>query len=75
MSRSYRKTPVCGITTARSEKQDKAIAHGRIRAALKSAESEFEFSGIRKLKQDPWSMGKDGKQTFDPAKHPDLMRK
>lgn len=75
MSRSRRKTTICGVTTARSEKQDKAIAHGRIRAALKSAESGFEFSGIRKLKQDPRSMDKDGKHVFDPAKHPDLMRK
>lgn len=29
MSRSRRRTPVCGITTARSEKQDKVTAHRR----------------------------------------------
>lgn len=75
MSRSHRKTPICGITTARSEKQDKAIAHRRIRMAIKSAESTADLPGIRKRRQNPLNMAKDGKQVFDPAKHPNLMRK
>jgi hypothetical protein len=48
MARSRKKTPICGITTARSEKQDQLLANRRVRRAVKqtlatSADSEFSY--------------------------------
>ena len=78
MTRSRRKTPVCGNTTTESEKQDKWLNNRRIRRAVRVAvlvnplievlPDEHELSS-------PWQMGKDGKSRFDPEEHPELMRK
>jgi hypothetical protein len=78
MARSKRKTPIRGITTAPSEKQDKQSAHRRYRRTVKTVlqqvpEAEL-FPHVREL-SDPWSMGKDGKVRFDPTKYPKDMRK
>lgn len=63
MSRSRRKTPITGVSTARSEAQDKALWHRAMRRVEKSRlahqpdclpRSEHQF-------RDPWSMAKDGK--------------
>lgn len=70
MSRSYKKTPIAGQTTAESEKSDKKIWHRRFRHKTKDIlrsmhndadmmndtvmPVEDEFSNI-------WSMSKDGK--------------
>lgn len=61
MSRSRRRTPIIGITTADSEKQDKRRANRSWRAAIRHA-----FS-------DPWTMAKDGKKWV--GRLPALMRK
>ena len=70
MSRSYKKTPIIGHTTAQSEKKDKKIWHRRFRHKTKDI--------LRSLHNDPdkiddtimpveddvsslWSMSKDGK--------------
>lgn len=70
MSRSYKKTPIIGHTTAQSEKSDKKIWHRRFRHKTKDI--------LRSLHNDPdmiddtimpveddvsstWSMSKDGK--------------
>jgi hypothetical protein len=80
MSRSRRHTPVCGITTARSEKADKRQAHRRLRARARSVaarahpERDAVWPGLRDV-SDPWSMAKDGKRAFDPARWPRLLRK
>lgn len=78
MARSYRKTPVTGITTARSEKQDKKIWHSRMRAATRThllSGGDPDVMPIEREVSNVWSFGKDGKQRFSPAKHPKLMRK
>ena len=78
MSRSRRKTPVCGITTAQSEKQDKRIANRRFRRAIRQqmqAEPQVEVLPQRREVSDVWAMDKDGKTRFDPEQHPKEMRK
>lgn len=69
MSRSRRKSPVFGVTTCQSEKQDKKIWHGRWRAnertALASADPDKLDAHLPVLKHqvsNPWRMGKDGRQ-------------
>lgn len=65
MSRSTRKTPKTGVTTAESEKAEKAVWHRRHRHAekvsLKQAGGEY-VQRSHKEHSDPWSMGKDGKK-------------
>lgn len=65
MSRSKRKTPICGITTAKSEKSDKAHSHRKVRRAvkIKVAGSEDSLMPLEKQLTNPWSMAKDGKTT------------
>lgn len=78
MSRSRRKSPICGNTTARSEKYDKRKNNRRIRRAVKMAiHDDPEPSTLpddREL-SDPWLMKKDGKSRFDPEEYPEHMRK
>ena len=77
MSRSRRKTPVRGITTAESEKQDKRIANRKLRRRVRSVlrrDAEAPLPHLREV-SDPWMMDKDGKAPFDPARHPNEMRK
>jgi len=78
MSRSRKKTPVHGITTASSEKQDKRLYNRRFRRVVKQLlrqNPECEVLPHLREYSNPWSMDKDGKVRFDPAKHPELMRK
>ncbi len=78
MSRSYRLTPITGNTTASSEKHDKRLACRRDRRVnrgiLKTTQDDGTLKN-RRLSGNPWVMAKDGKQYFDPIRHPDLMRK
>jgi hypothetical protein len=78
MSRSKQKTPVTGITTATSEKQDKRNANRKLRRCVKqriNEESDGTMLPLDKEISDVWLMGKDGKGRFDPVRHPNLMRK
>ena len=78
MSRSRRKHPFRAITTAESEKQDKRAYNRGFRHATKqaiTADPTGESLPVLREHSDPWSMDKDGKLRFDPAKHPELMRK
>ncbi len=78
MSRSRKKTPVHGMTTARSEKKDKRLYNRRFRHVSKQAlhvNPECEVLPHLREYSNPWSMDKDGKVRFDPKKHPELMRK
>jgi len=78
MSRSKRRTPISGIATARSEKQDKRLYNRRYRRACKQilhANPESEVLPHLREYSDPWAMDKDGKIWFDPEKYPKEMRK
>ena len=78
MSRSRRRTPICGITTAKTEKQDKQMANRierrRVRTSLATRPDAEVLPAKREL-SNVWSMAKDGKNHFDATKHPKLMRK
>jgi hypothetical protein len=62
MSRSRKKTPIHGITTARSEKQDKRHANRALRARARSsmAHGDEVAPALREV-SDVWCMDKDGK--------------
>lgn len=73
MSRSHRKTPIFGHTTARSEADDKRLWHKRWRARERD-----QLSGVG-ANSDPlpvhrhpvsstWDMAKDGKSWFAPQR-------
>ncbi|MDY4280900.1 MAG: hypothetical protein SOX56_07525 [[Pasteurella] mairii] len=76
MSRSYKKTPICGITSAESEKQDKRIANRRFRRNARQLvkigkEPPFNIRVVSNV----YSFDKDGKQYFSAMKYPYLLRK
>lgn len=63
MSRSYRKTPIHGITTAASEAFDKACWHRAFRRTENqrlATSTDSEPHHIREF-FNPWRMQKDGK--------------
>lgn len=64
MSRSRRKTPICGITTAASEHFDKQIWHQAYRKAVRQRLATNPHQDSPHLREffNPWSMGKDGKR-------------
>jgi hypothetical protein len=75
--RSRKKTPVCGITTCRSEKDDKRIWHRRFRAKERDnllahsragVDADYITTHFREV-SNPWNMGKDGRRrwTFSEA--------
>lgn len=78
MSNSRRKRPLAGITTATSEKAEKSAANRRSRRTneqiLRSTHDEDALRHKRET-SNPWLMAKDGKLRFDPARHPELLRK
>jgi len=78
MSRSRRITAVAGITTAGSEKDDKRFASRRQRRVnrqiLEATSDDTRLKHCRET-SNPWSMAKDGKGRFSPARYPELMRK
>lgn len=78
MSRSRRKTPVIGNTSAESEKEDKQMYNRRFRHAFKQfliiADDSKPEPSLREL-SNPWSMDKDRKNRFDPSEFPYLLWK
>lgn len=60
MSRSRKKVPIGGVTTARTEKPDKKTWHRRFRRWMKE-QLEPIFSQDRRRVSNPWDMSKDGK--------------
>jgi hypothetical protein len=69
MSRSRRKTPIFGITTATSERKDKQHWHRRWRLRERMAlrklnlqQLDAHMSVDRKLAGNVWAMAKDGRQ-------------
>ena len=75
MTPSRRKTPVCGITKAESEKRDKLLHNRAFRRKERQATDPDEMPQKGCEVTNVWSMGKDGKHRFDPTKWPDGMRK
>ena len=78
MSRSKRRTPVRGRTSARSEKQDKRLYNRRYRRACKQAihaDPTQEMLPLLREYSNPGAMDKDGKFWFDPRARPELLRK
>ncbi len=65
MSRSRRKTPITGITTAASDARWKAMAarklRRRVRQNLATTADGDKFAGKRWDLVNPWSSEKDGK--------------
>lgn len=78
MSRSRRKTPIMGITTARSDAEWKAkaarILRHRVKQVLTAALDGDRFAGKRWDAVNPWSAPKDGKAWYRDPK-PKWMRK
>jgi hypothetical protein len=78
MSRSRKKTPISGITTARSDARWKAMAARTLRHRVKiQLEQELHtdsFAGKRWDAVNPWSSEKDGKFWFG-DRHPTYWRK
>lgn len=75
MARSRRKNPGCGWTTAASDKPYKRQQHRRERAAVRSINLTAEEPPAGRAFGNPWHGEKDGKQWFDPERHPKEMRK
>jgi hypothetical protein len=78
MSRSTKRTPVCGMTGAPSEKQDKRLYNRRYRRMCKQVlhvNPACELLPHLREYSNPWAMDKDGKWWFDPKERPELMRK
>ncbi len=78
MSRSHRKTSICGLTVAKSNKADKIAAHRRWRKRVQQrlqAQPESETLPHEKSFLNPWLMAKDGKSWFDARKFKKLLRK
>lgn len=78
MSRSRKKTPICGITAARSDSEWKAkaarILRHRVKQTLAKEMSADEFAGKRWDAVNPWSAPKDGKSWFGES-YPTCRRK
>jgi hypothetical protein len=74
MSRSRRKTPIAGLTTADSDKAFKEAEHRRERRAAKATIKAGGEPTDPKAFGNPWAGEKDGKQWLS-ARLPELRRK
>ncbi len=77
MSRSHRKTPIFGHTTARSEADDKRMWHKRWRSHERGQLASLDLNGDylsvhRQTVSSPWDMAKDGKHWFAPRSQRDF---
>jgi hypothetical protein len=78
MGRSKRRTPVRGITSADSEKQDKRLYNRRYRRVCRQAlhvAPARELLPVLREYSNVGAMDKDGKFWFDPRERPELLRK
>lgn len=77
MSRSRRKTPICGHTTAVSEKQDKRIANRSfrrtVRQQLGSRDADAVITDVREV-SNVYSFDKDGKQFLHEPSEKDMRK-
>lgn len=75
MSRSRKHTPICGMSTAASDKLFKRSANRRLRrlvreAILAEGSTDLELRDV----SDAWNSAKDGKQ-YCPDPHARILRK
>lgn len=80
LSRSFRKSPFCGMTTAESEKKDKQLAHRRERRIVRQILDSNPLRPVlphRREVSNVWSFDKDGKQRLstDSPYYLEIMRK
>ena len=80
MSKSFRKSPFCGMTTAESEKKDKQLAHRRERRIVHQILASDPLRPVlphRREVSNVWSFDKDGKQRLssDSPYFLEIMRK
>jgi hypothetical protein len=75
MSRSRKKTPITGITTATSEKDDKRKANRIFRRVTKVQikKGDTPFIDIKEV-SNVWSFDKDGKQFLQKPTKKDLRK-
>lgn len=78
MAHSRRKTPLCGVTTAESEKDDKRfynrVLRRKNRQLLKTDASPERLKQVKEA-MDARKMAKDGKISIDLTNFPWMMRK
>jgi hypothetical protein len=76
MSRSYRHTPIMGMTCKESEKKDKRHARRRLRRLLKTSPvSEDTVLPLLREVSNVWAFAKDGRQYLGKNPDPRWMRK
>ena len=78
MTRSRKKTPIAGLTSADSEKADKLDAHRRERRKVREVlhvNAEPDVLPHTREVSDPWTMAKDGKVYLGEHPAPKLTRK
>ena len=75
MTRSRRKTPISGRTGDMSERAFKAQQHRRERLEARQRLGRGEEPPHPKAFGNPWNGPKDGKSYYDPADHPEWLRK
>lgn len=71
MGKSYKRTPISGVTTATSEKLDKRIANRKFRRLSNPLEHDEDtiLPNHPRAVSDIWSFAKDGKIYFDDKKN------
>lgn len=75
MGKSYRKSKICGWTTAKSEKQDKRFHNRKMRKRVHDQLSKEDFDTpfpVDDEVSDVWNFAKDGKQYWKSASKRDL---
>jgi hypothetical protein len=66
MSRSRKKTKIHGVTTARSEKQDKRVANRRLRRIVKQkVKADDMILPLMREVSSVWTFEKDGKTYYN----------
>lgn len=76
MSRSKKKTPKVGITTAETEKENKRKANRKFRRVAKNRlkKNDSQLPKTTKEISDVWSFDKDGKQFLKNPSKKDLRK-
>jgi hypothetical protein len=76
MSRSRKRTPICGMTNAASEKYDKRLYNRRYRRVCNTLIDKIDENSYMPLLREysnVWAMNKDGKQWFDVNEFPEYI--
>jgi len=75
MARSYRHTPIFGITTSKSEKQDKRLANRWLRRAVRlQVQRGLDVLSLLREVSNAWCFDKDGR-AYNPRASAKDMRK